>query len=325
MSLPRILVAEPAVAIANALKKFLQGWAEVQVAHDVDEARQLVSEARPEVVIAAVTETFDGEQLLRHVRTVAPDIAMILMYPSIDWELAPGRAQAARADGFLVAPLKKHHLLGMVQAVARLNRLAVQLRELKTQFEQLKRVGGRLTFSGPATAASEPDEAFFKKYMLLEIKRSKRYQYPVSMLMVSLDQLTTHLGTLAPKFQRAEIRSEALAALLVLLRDIDVALPLPLDRFLVFLPHTPPSGCAVVANRVVDRLSKLDSFPGGAVSVGVASFDPQRTPKEPVGFGTLVREATEAMKKAQSEGGNRFWPPEIQQVPKKKRNRISMG
>ena len=162
--------------------------------------------------------------------------------------------------------------------------------------------------------------------MLLEVKRSKRYQYPVAVLLVSLDKLSESLGESAPEFQHAAIRSEAMEGLSVLLRDIDVAMPFAEDKYLLFLPHTPLKGCTVVAGRVVERLSKLDSFQGGTVSVGVASFDPLSHPMEQVSFGGLVREATEALKKAQAAGGNRFHAPALPPPPpKKKRDRISMG
>ena len=55
----------------------------------------------------------------------------------------------------------------------------------------------------------------------------------------------------------------------------------------------------------------------------MASFDPTATAKDQVSFGGLVREASEALKKAQEAGGNRFSAPELPPVPK--RNRISIG
>ena len=114
----------------------------------------------------------------------------------------------------------------------------------------------------------------------------------------------------------------------VLLRDIDVAMPFAEDKYLLFLPHTPLKGSTIVAGRVVEKLSKLDSFPNGSVSVGVASFDPSVAPKDQVSFGGLVRAAGEALKKAQEAGGGRFVAPELPAAPppeKKKKNRISMG
>ena len=328
MTLPRILVAEPSAPIANALRKFLDGWAEVQVVSFVDEAVQAVRLRPPEVLIAAVSHTFDGELLAPQVRKQAPETAIILSYPPSEVETAPERARATGVEGFMVGPLKQHHVLAMVQAVTRLNGLAAQVRELQARFAQLK-------LSAPKAAAprarsslvgvNAPDAAFFKKYMLLEVKRSKRYQYPVAVLLVSLDKLGESLGDSAPEFQRAAIRSEAIEGLSVLLRDIDVAMPFAEDKYLLFLPHTPLIGCTVVAGRVVERLSKLDSFQNGTVSVGVASFDPAVNPKEQVSFGGLVREATEALKKAQAAGGNRFSAPELPVPPKKKKDRISMG
>jgi diguanylate cyclase (GGDEF)-like protein len=325
MSQPRILVAEPSAPLANALRKFLDGWAEVQVVSSVEAVVQVVRGWSPDVLIAAVSSGFDGEALTPHVRKHAPEIAVILSYPVTEVERAPERARTAGADAFLVGPPKKHHVLAIVQAVARLNVLAAQLHGLSAKFEALKASVAKQPLRAKASpvGVNAPDEAFFKKYMLLEVKRSKRYQYPVALMLVALDKLSEHLGESAPEFQRAAIRSEAIEALSVLLRDIDVAMPFGEDKYLIFLPHTPLKGTTIVAGRVVERLAKLDSFPQGTVSVGVASFDPAAKSKELVSFGGLVREAGEALKKAQEAGGNRFVAPELPAPPKK--NRISLG
>ena len=324
MSKPRILVAEPAAPIANAMRKFLEPWAEVQVVSYVDEAVQLVRARPPDVLIAAVSEQFDGEVLAPQVRKQAPETALILVYPSPEAERAHERSRDAGAEGFLVLPPKKHVVLAVVRAVARLNGLAVQVKQLQKQFEQVKENSQRISrVKLSPVGLNAPDEAFFKKYMLLEVKRSKRYQYPVALLLVSLDRLSESLGESAPDFQRAAIRSEALEALSALLRDIDVAMPFAEDKYLVFLPHTPLKGSTVVAERIVAKLRALDSFPGGSVSVGVASHDPKSKARDQVSFGGLVREASEALKKAQGAGGNRFSAPDLPPPPKK--NRISLG
>ncbi len=321
---PRILIAEPSAPIANALRKFLDGWAEVQIVTYVDEAVQTVRARPPDVLIAAVNELFDGELLAPQVRKQAPETAIVLAYPASEVERAHDRAREVGADGFVVGPLKKHHVLGVVQAVTRLNTLAAQLRELQAKFAALKNVAPSRTLKikPSQVGVNAPDEAFFKKYMLLEVKRSKRYQYPVALLVVSLDDLRDALGEAAPEFQRAAIRAESLEVLSTLLRDIDVAMPFAEDKYLLFLPHTPLKGATVVAERVVKKLKTLDSFPNGTVSVGVASFDPATGNKDQVSFGGLVREATAALTRAQAGGGDRFDAPVI---AKPKKNRISMG
>lgn len=321
---PRILIAEPAAPIANALRKFLEPWAEVQIVSYVDEAVQTVRARAPDVLIAAVSNTYDGELLAPQVRKQAPETALVLTYPSTEAERAHERAMAAGADGFLVLPLKKHHVLAVVQAVARLNGLALQVKQLQAKFAQVKENTQKIMrVKVSPVGVNAPDEAFFKKYMLLEVKRSKRYQYPVAVILIALDKLMESLGESAPDFQRAAIRSEALEGLSMLLRDIDVAMPFGEDKYLVFLPHTPLKGSTVVAERIVERMRSLDSFPNGSVSVGVASFDPKTKEREQVSFGGLVREATEMLKKSQASGGNRFSAPELPPPPKK--NRISLG
>lgn len=327
MAQPRILVAEPSAPIAAALRKFLAGWAEVQVVTYFDEAVQTVRARPPDVLIAAVNELFDGELLAPQVRKQAPETAVVLAYPASEVERAHDRAREAGADGFVVGPLKKHHVLGVVQAVTRLNTLAAQLKDLQAKFEALKKTTPRPAIKAAPSPVgiNAPDEAFFKKYMLLEVKRSKRYQYPVALLLVSLDNLKASLGEAAPEFQSAAIRSESLEVLSALLRDIDVAMPFAEDKYLLFLPHTPLKGATVVAERVVQKLKTLETFPDGTVSVGVANFDPTgpaKDTKDPVSFGGLVREASAALKRAQEAGGDRFDAP-VSAKPKK--NRISMG
>lgn len=322
---PRILIAEPNAPIAAALKKFLEGWAEVQAVSYADEAVQTVRGHAPDVLIAAVHEKFDGELLASVVRKLSGVTAIVLAYPANDFETAPDRAKAAGADGFIVGPFKKHQVLGLVQAVSRLHVLAVQLQALEARFEELKRtVKPPPKKAKPTTGLNAQDQAFFKKYILLEVKRGRRYQYPVALLVVGFDRLDEALGDSAPDFHRDAVRQESLEVLSALLRDIDVAMPFAGDKFLLFLPHTPLRGASVVAGRVVEKLSRLEALPGGTASVGVACFEPKPYVKEQpaVSFGSLVREATAALKRAQAAGGARFDAP-LQDKPKK--NRISLA
>lgn len=327
MPTPRVLVAEPSAPICNALRKFLDGLAEVQAVHYLDEAVQVVRARPPDVVITSVSGSFDGEVLAVQLRKVVPELCLVLVYPA-DEERAFERATAVNADCFLTGPLKKPAVLNAVRSV-------LKLRELRLRIVQLASAVEKLKARPPPSPAPKPkgpgvntaDETFFKKYMLLEVKRSKRYAYPVALLLVSLDQLAEHLAKeSSPEFQRAAIRSEAMAAISELVRDIDVAMPFAEDKYLLFLPHTPREGARIVAGRVVKRLAAIGAFPGGTASVGVASFDPAVDPKAAVSFGVLVREASQALKRAQEGGGNRVDAPDGPVAPPKpKRSRISLG
>jgi len=323
----RVLVAEPSVPVTNALKKFLDGVAEVQTSTYLDEAVQMVRARAPDVVIASVSGAFDGEVLCAQVKKLAPLTRVVLAYPPSEFERAHQRAEDNGADGFLVGPLKRHAVLGQLFAVMQQRELLAKLLAREAEVEKLKAAPPAppaVKPVRPATGINTADAAFFKKYLLLEVKRSKRYKYPVALLLVALDGLDERLKREAsPEFQRAAIRAEVLQALSELTRDIDLLMPFADEKVLVFLPHTPRGGCLTVSKRVVARLSKLASFADGTASVGVASFDPKHEPKAQVSFGGLVREATLALKRAQAAGGNRVEAPEGVTAPKK--NRISMG
>lgn len=326
MAQPRVLVAEPSAPICNAIRKFLDGRAEVQAVHFLDEAVQLVRAKPPDVVIASVSGTFDGEVLAVQLRKLVPELCIVLVYPPEE-DKSFDRATAVNADCFLNGPLKKAAVLNAVRVVLKLRELRVRIVDLVAEVEKSKN-------QPPPSPAPKPrgpgvntaDESFFKKYMLLEVKRSKRYAYPVALLLVSLDKLDEHLATQSsPEFQRAAIRGEVMLAISELIRDIDVAMPFAEDKYLVFLPHTPRPGAVVVAERVVKKLATIPSFEKGTASVGLASFDPGIDPKAGVSFGALVREASAALKRAQQAGGNRVDAPAVPDGAKPKKSRISMG
>jgi GGDEF domain-containing protein len=95
------------------------------------------------------------------------------------------------------------------------------------------------------------------------------------------------------------------------------------DRLLVFLPHTPRDGAATVASRLVARLSKLRTFDGGTASIGHATYDPKLSGKVPVGFGSLMREASLNLRLAQEAGGDRIETTPLATAPK--RDRLSLA
>ncbi|WP_164000146.1 diguanylate cyclase [Pyxidicoccus caerfyrddinensis] len=177
--------------------------------------------------------------------------------------------------------------------------------------------GRRVTRSDlPAVGAppsSSPDFEFLKRLMLMEVKRSRRYRYPIALLLVELDRYTERIAPLAPA-ARTGVLAEALGLLVAGVRDIDVAVPFSDSRFVVFLPHTPRSGALVVAERLRERVKSLRGLAGTSASVGVAVSEPPagKAPSSgggaQVSFGGLLKEAGEALRRAQAAGGDRVEP-----------------
>ncbi|WP_434348064.1 diguanylate cyclase [Myxococcus virescens] len=169
--------------------------------------------------------------------------------------------------------------------------------------------GSRISRSDLAVVGSSPDFEFLKRLMLMEVKRSRRYRYPIAVLLVDIDKFAEKAASLAPAARKLAL-AEALGLLVSGVRDIDVAVPFADSRFVVFLPHTPRSGALVVGQRLRELIKSLTAYEGASASVGVAVSEPPpgRGPVagalSQVSFGSLLKEAGEALRRAQAAGGD---------------------
>ncbi len=200
----------------------------------------------------------------------------------------------------------------------RIDRLEAEAVELTAQVGRLR---DQLKASG---AAPGTDTEFFKRFLALEVKRSRRYQFPVAVLFCALDGMADRLAQAAdPEAVKLAVRRDALSALNELVRDIDLVVAYALDRWVVLLPHTAREGALTVAGRIQARFGQLPSFEGGSGSVGVACFDPKAAPKGFISFGRLMREALGSLAEAQAAGGAQVKSTPAPERPK--RDRISIG
>ncbi len=296
-----MLVAEPAAPISGALRRFLESAGhEVMLASDVPDAMGRVREMAPAVVMASVSDGFDGEALCRQIKAEAPGIPVLLLYLPEE-EYPEARAASAGAEACLVGPLKRATVVSCVSLLMQV----AQAREAVTQIRsemQMMQSGGRReqTGSGPS-----PDLEFLKRLLFMEVKRSRRYRYPISFLILEPDKYADRLGALPP-MQRTSVLADVLGKLAEALRDIDLAVPFAEGRFIVFLPHTPYEGAMVVAERLLQRVKEVQSFSGLTASIGLAVFEPAAMKGQAqVSFGTLMKEAGESLRKAQMAGGDR--------------------
>jgi len=149
-----------------------------------------------------------------------------------------------------------------------------------------------------AHPATLPEYEFFKKLLLVEVKRSRRYQYPVSLALLAVDGWADRAARLDEALRSAML-GEVLALVASGVRDIDLPLLYDAERILVFMPHTDALGARTAADRLVKRAR---AHPGGlTASVGVGSFDGEGT----MSFSALVRGAADALLEAQARGGDR--------------------
>ena len=80
----------------------------------------------------------------------------------------------------------------------------------------------------------------FQRALELEIKRARRYEYPLSVALFAVELEPPP----PPPGMRGILRARAGNALIHTIRDIDLATQLDHERFLVLLPYTDLAGAA---------------------------------------------------------------------------------
>jgi diguanylate cyclase (GGDEF)-like protein len=141
-----------------------------------------------------------------------------------------------------------------------------------------------------------------------EIGRSKRYNYPLSFMMIDVDDFklyNDHNGHQAGD-RALEITAQCLRAAL---RKVDVASRYGGEEFSILLPQTSLEEAGVIADRIRRKIMTTnfangESQPLGCVtvSIGLSTFSPSLESAE-----AIVRAADRALYHAKSHGKNRAY------------------
>jgi diguanylate cyclase (GGDEF)-like protein len=141
----------------------------------------------------------------------------------------------------------------------------------------------------------------FKEVLFVEVKRARRYGFPLALALLAFDPL---------QGQPAHLQSPLMAGLAMAirrsLRDTDYPVQYSSDRVLLLMPHTDLAGALIVARRICERASRAslqaaDDVISPTISVGVAAGEPGRE----YGFSDLARQAQDGLTQAIARGGNR--------------------
>src|SRR5205814_853296 len=103
----------------------------------------------------------------------------------------------------------KAQVITVANAMVRLHALTARVAQLHAE------LASHLAHAGE----QQHDLGFFKKIVAMELKRGKRHQYPLALLMVALDGLEQRM---VPDEVMAAIRAELIGTVSPLLRDIDL-------------------------------------------------------------------------------------------------------
>lgn len=289
----RILLADESDAVVTAIRRDLEERGREVEAVSPAKAAARVAAGR---FGAALVRGTAGPEVIAAIRAADPLLPVIVLFLDRKEEAANA---GARGDAALVGPLT-------ASAVSTACALAEQLR---VRGERIAELEGRL-----ARPAGELE--FLKKLLFVEVKRSRRYGYPLSLALLAVDgwdRIAPALGSRG----RISLLADVLRLVSGALREIDVAVPFSDERLVVLMPHTKDDGALRVARRLCALVRDRKGHPDLTVSAGVATHGGDGT----VSFGALVKRAADALQRARAAGGDRAEPAD----PPKKRDRISIG
>jgi diguanylate cyclase (GGDEF)-like protein len=294
----RVLVAIDSKPVAAALQRDLE---RAGFAVDVVAPAEAAGALDPAHQVALVRAAAGGEALVAALRQSDARLAVVAI--CLDEEEAGGLPDRLGADGLLVGPLAGPQVASTCAMAALLTAARRQLAE-------------QARAQPPRAASGTQDLAFLKRLLFVEVKRSRRYGFPVSLALVSVDRWDELVAQLGPR-ARARLLGELTGVVDAAVRDIDISVPFSEERLVVLMPHTATAGGLQVARRICARVRERSSTIPLTVSVGLASHDGHGT----VSFGALVKRAAAALTGARQAGGDCA----VSAEPQKRRDRISIG
>lgn len=294
----RILLADDTKAVVAALRKDLE-----ERGCEVDAVSPAGAAARVEpgrYGAALVRGSKRGAEVVAALREADPLLPIVALF--LDRKEAAASPGAYSADAVLVGPLTASSVGAICAFAGKLRDLSAKVADLEAK---VARRGG-----------AAPDLEFLKKLLFVEVRRSKRYGYPLSLALVAVDRWEPLAAPLSAR-ARTALLAEVLGVVTASLRDVDLALPFSGERFVVVMPHTKAEGALRVARRLCACVRDHDGTTRVTVSAGVATHLGDGT----VSFGGLVKRAGDALARAVAAGGDRAEPAD----PQKKRDRISIA
>jgi diguanylate cyclase (GGDEF)-like protein len=146
---------------------------------------------------------------------------------------------------------------------------------------------------------------YLEERMREEVKRGRRYTYPVSLLLVDID----NFGQVGEKEAADTILKEVAEIIRQCTRETDVPARLDGDDFAILLVHSDRNNAYTVAERIRSAVDLRAFGRGGrrlhlTASVGVAGV-----PHDAINEEQLTMRAAAALQRARSQGGNlvSFW------------------
>lgn len=158
----------------------------------------------------------------------------------------------------------------------------------------------RLSAIDPLTGL--PNRRALESRLRDEWRRSERYGFPLSMLLIDIDGLK-HINDERGHAAGDQVLRGASEAIRLSLRGPDCGARWGGDEFAILAPNTAPDAARTLAKRLLDQMTQqIGTNRTAPASIGVATFDPAQNAS--VTSDSLMREADAALYRAKTGGGH---------------------
>jgi diguanylate cyclase (GGDEF)-like protein len=156
---------------------------------------------------------------------------------------------------------------------------------------------------------------YFKEALHYEVEKSRRYNMPLSLLFLDIDNFKKFNDTLG-HLKGDKILRQVATILKQEIRQADLLCRYGGDEFVMLLSQTPPDQAMILAERLrhhiaQSSLNRLEQRLRVTVSIGVAGLGPQVSAED------LIKEADAAHYRAKQAGKNQVAGPDPFPLPEK--------
>ena len=302
---PRVMTRRLLVAVGDDKERtFITTTLEMhgyQVVHNTNGGSSRGASDGSGVDLAVVDSSLPEEEFSaawrRHEKDrPAQRIPALVLVPSNDPESRVSLLDAGVND-LLIRPFHPREL------ALRVDRLLSQAAELSS-LEQ--RYRSALSAASNDSLTNLSNHGSFRRFLDLEVKRSRRQNHPTSLIMVDIDDFKSkndNFGHAAGDMILVQTAQRIRQSV----REIDLAARYGGEEFAVVLPYTDRAGATVVAERIREAIASaaFESSPSTNGLAVTASLGVAVCPDDASSPEDLIRSADELLYKAKESGKNR--------------------
>lgn len=251
------------------------------------------------VLLDLLLPKMDGFEVCRRLKreplTRNIQIIMVTALEDIESKI---RGLEQDADDFLVKPVHKEILLTRIEALLKKKRYVDRL---NVNYEKALRSAVTDSLTGLY------NQMYFKKFLELEMERSRRQKHPLTLMMIDLDDFKVYNDTLG-HLTGDQILQEFSQLLRQNIRKIDLAARYGGEEFAIILTYTDVKGAMTIAERLRQTIeayqfSYKTSYPSKilTISIGLADFHADSLSAQ-----ELIERADTALYQAKRAGKNRM-------------------